>query len=195
MSHAARNVGLVAAAVVLLGAAPAMAQQPAAMDNELSGHLGASIGLNDWTPGGFKMANEYARKVNRVVWFDAQFNFIAGGDGWCGPYYNRYRCVDTTAGNAIELIAGVKLKFPRGRLLPYAKLGGGLTLSWFFSEHAGTALVFRGGGGVKYFVIPRLAVGGELVVSLGPYFMRDWTGGGTRFWAGLDVLGGVEFVF
>ena len=86
----------------------------------------------------------------------------------------------------------MKLKFPRGRLLPYAKLGGGFVFSFFGGDYGATALVFRGGGGVKYYVIRQLAVGGEAMLSLGPNFVDN---GGTHAYAAFDLLGGIEFNF
>ena len=195
MHGTARWAGTIVGAVALLWTATAAAQhQPAQGDNELSGHMGATVGITDSTPGGFRFATEYGRKINQTLWFNAQINFSLGGDyGSCGPRAAPYPCNDHFNGESMELIAGVKFKFPSGRFLPYAKVGGGLAFSFYGGDHGATALVVRGGGGLKYFVIPRLAVGGEIVLSIGPNFIRH--GGGTEAYIGLDFLGGVEFVF
>jgi hypothetical protein len=175
--------------------------------HELSGNMGFSVGLSDWTPGGFKLDNEYGYRLGPVTWFNVQLNFALGGGGpnyydgrygqcWdphthsyyvCDVHWNRW------SGDAIEMIAGVKLKFPRGRLLPYAKLGGGLVFSFLPGDLTGVAVIFRGGGGVKYYVIPNLAVGGELNIGGGPNFINH--DAGTHAYAAIDVLGGVEFNF
>ena len=164
---------------VLLCAGVAQAQAPGR--NELSGHIGGAVGITDSTPGGFKLATEYGRKINQLVWFNAQLNFVVGDDE-----YHHF------AGDTIEMIAGIKLKFPTGRFLPYAKIGGGLGIEFYGGDHGATGLVFRGGGGLKYFVIPQLAVGGEIVLTVGPNFVRH---DDTHAYLALDFLGGVEFVF
>ncbi|MBI5482287.1 MAG: hypothetical protein HY906_25755 [Deltaproteobacteria bacterium] len=177
-----RRVCTMAGAVILLSATSATAQAQSAGLNELSGHIGGAVGITDSTPGGFKLATEYGRKLSQLVWFNAQLNFVVGDND------RRH-----FGGNTIEMIAGVKLKFPTGRFLPYAKIGGGLEIEFYGGDHGATGLVFRGGGGLKYFVIPQLAVGGELVLTVGPNFIRH--GGGTEAYVALDFLGGVEFVF
>jgi hypothetical protein len=176
-----RWVRTILCAAILVGATSAQAQ-PSPGLNELSGHIGGAVGITDSTPGGFKLATDYGRKLGQMVWFNAQLNFVIGDN-------DRHHF----SGDTVEMIAGIKLKFPSGRLLPYAKIGGGLVLSLWDSHHEATAVVFRGGGGLKYFVIPQLAVGGELVFTVGPNFLRH--GGGTEAYVALDFLGGVEFVF
>jgi hypothetical protein len=208
MRSGARIVGVIAAVAVLSLGGSAGAQRHAgggfAGPNELTGQIGPSFGLTDNSPGGFKFANEYGYRLSNVTWFNVQLNFTLGGErGWSGwewcydPYGGRYRCGGWHgfSGDAIEVVAGVKLKWPRGRLLPYAKFGGGFAFSFWAGDHAGTAVVFRGGGGVKYYVLRQLAIGGEGVLSIGPSFMRDWTGHDTGVYAGLDLLGGVEWNF
>ena len=178
-----RGARLLAGAAILLAATSAAAQvQPSAGVNELSGHIGGAVGITDWTPGGFKLATEYGRKLGSILWFNAQLNFVVGDD-------DRHHF----AGDTVEMIAGIKLKFPTGRLLPYAKIGAGIVLSLWDGHHEATALAFRGGGGLKYFVLPQLAVGGELVLTAGPNFVKHVVG--TRAYVALDFLGGVEFVF
>jgi hypothetical protein len=178
-----RGVRLLAGAAVLLVASTAAAQvQPSPGLNELSGHVGGAVGITDYTPGGFKLATEYGRKLGSILWFNAQLNFVVGDN-------DRHHF----GGDTVEMIAGVKLKFPTGRLLPYAKVGAGLVLSLWDGNHEATALAFRGGGGLKYFVLPQLAVGGELVLTVGPTFVKHDVG--TRTYLALDFLGGVEFVF
>ena len=175
----ARWTRLLVPAAVLLWAAGADAQAPG--NNELSGHIGGAVGITDSTPGGFKFASEYGRKISQLVWFNVQLNFVVGDE-----HSHHF------GGDTIEMIAGIKLKFPTGRLLPYAKIGGGVEIEFYGGDHGATGLVFRGGGGLKYFVIPQLAVGGEIVLTVGPNFVRH---DDTHAYLALDFLGGVEFVF
>jgi hypothetical protein len=204
MHGAARLVGISIAVAALLSAGAAQAQRGGfAGPNELSGTMGPSFGLTDYAPGGFKLQNEYGYRLSERTWFNVQLNFTLGGDtvygGRCWDPHNHiyYVCDQWSgfSGDAIELIAGVKLKWPRGRLLPYAKFGGGLAFSWWNGFYGGTALVFRGGGGVKYYVLRQLAVGGEVMLSIGPDFGSDNVGGGVHAYAALDILGGIEFNF
>jgi hypothetical protein len=81
MKSAARYLAAVAATVILLGAGTAAAQQlGGGWKNELSGGMGFSVGLTDYTPGGFKMENEYGRRFTDLVWLNVQLNFGLGGD-------------------------------------------------------------------------------------------------------------------
>ncbi|HEY3353898.1 MAG TPA: hypothetical protein VGQ83_11665 [Polyangia bacterium] len=205
-----RILGVVAAVAIMSLGGSAWAQRGGGGGfvgpYELSGMLGPSFGITDFTPGGFKLQNEFGYRVSQKTWFNAQLNFTLGGSDYYYGYGNRicydqfgnpYRCggggYHGFSGDAIELVAGVKLKFPKGRLLPYAKFGGGFVFSFFGGDYGATALVFRGGGGLKYFVLRQLAVGGELMLAIGPDFVSN--GGGTHAYAALDLLGGIEWDF
>jgi hypothetical protein len=193
MNRVARLAAAFGFVAIILSTGAASAQHPAALDNEISVHLGGAIGLTDWTPGGFKMETEYGRRLNRHLWFDAQLNFVVGDQG---PRWNDYYdCRDYANGSDLELIAGVKFKFPSRALVPYGKIGAGLAFSWCHSMNIGTALVARGGGGLKYFVLPQLGIGGEMNLMLGPHFTRDWTGDNVALFLALDIMVGVEFLF
>jgi hypothetical protein len=201
MQRAVRLMGATLALAVLTAAAPAVAQRQYPGKNELSGHLGGSVGLADFTPGGFKWASEYGYRLGPIAWLNLQLNFSFGEGG--GYYANdagdcwfdgrRWHCYGHWEGNAIELVGGVKLKFGRDKLQPYAKIGGGFVFTFFPGDLNAAAIVFRGGGGVKYFVLRNLAVGGELMLSVGPNFVGQEIG--TEAYAALDFLGGVEFIF
>ena len=197
MKSAARFVAAVAAMLILLGAGTAAAQGArGGWKNELSGGMGFQVGLSDYTPGGFKMENEYGRRFTDLVWLNIQLNFNLGGgydNCWDARHGVYYDCNSHFVGDGLDLIAGVKFKFGRGRLQPHAKIGGGITASFWPGDLNGVAIVARAGGGVKYWVIPRLAVGGEANLMLGPTFIDH--GGGTHFYAALDFIGGIEFAF
>jgi hypothetical protein len=197
MKSAARYVAAIAATVVLLGTGTAAAQQGGAWKNELSGGIGFQASLNHgYASGGFKMENEYGRRITDLVWFNAQLNFSAGDDCGYDAYAPNphYACSEHFMGDGLEMIAGVKFKFRKGKLQPHAKIGAGLAFTFYpYGDATGTALVVRAGGGFKYWVIPRLAVGGEANLMVGPTFVNH--DGGTHFFGAIDFIGGIEFAF
>jgi hypothetical protein len=196
MRSAARYVAAVAATVILLGTGTAAAQQAGGWKNELSGGMGFSVGLTEYTPGGFKMENEYGRRFTDLVWLNVQLNFVLGGgyDTCYDPRINRYYdCSSHFNGDGLEMFAGVKFKFRKGKLQPHAKVGGGLVFSFFPGDLSAVGIAVRAGGGFKYWVIPRLAIGGEANFTVGPTFFNH--DGGTHFYAALDFIGGIEFAF
>lgn len=169
-------------------------------NNELGGMIGGAINLSN-EPGGAKLFNEYGYRVSNISWFNLQLNFTFGGNGqncFVDPRSGFVAC-DRFSGQEIEMIAGVKFKFPtrNERLVPYAKVGGGLAFMFFpGADNDGVAAVFRGGGGVKYYVVPSLAVGGEMDLEFGPGFFgcgRSCTD--TTVFVGFDIAGGIEWNF
>jgi hypothetical protein len=168
-------------------------------NNELDGMIGGAINLAN-EPGGAKLFNEYGYRVSNISWFNLQLNFTFGGNGRdCFIDRNGFVACDRFSGQAVEMIAGVKFKFPtrHEKLSPYAKVGGGLAFMFFPGpDNDGVAAVFRGGGGVKYYVVPSLAVGGEMDMEFGPGFFgcgRDCTD--TTLFVGFDIAGGIEWNF
>ena len=195
-----RTIGITAALLgALLGGAPRALAHNFAGSNELDGMIGGQIGVHD-SPGGAKLFNEYGYRFSQIAWLNLQLNFAFGGsDRDC--FVNRAGFVECGAfnGQALELIAGAKFKFStrHERLVPYAKVGGGLAFIFFPGpDNDGVAPVFRGGGGVKYYVAPVLAVGGEMDMEFGPGFFgcgRSCTD--TTLYFGIDIAGGIEFNF
>ena len=148
--------------------------------DELSAEMGLQASLGGTTPGGLKLFFDYAHRLSNIVWLDFKVNptFDTGyRGGTCFDRFgNPYVCgVDGLNGNgyALDLLAGVKLKWliARYRLLPYCNINGGVVP--VFARPAGdngAAVVINTGGGVKYFVHPRVGLGGEMNVTLGPGF-------------------------
>jgi hypothetical protein len=188
-----RHVAAIAATVLLLVSGTAAAQQAGGFQNELSGGLGFQGGITHYASGGFKMENEYGRRFSDLVWLNVQLNFTAGDD--CGvDVVGHYHCNEHFMGEGLEMIAGVKFKFRKGKLQPHAKIGAGLAFTFYpGGDLTGTAIVARAGGGFKYWVVPRLAVGGEANIMVGPTFVDH--DGGTHFYAAIDFIGGIEFAF
>ena len=183
---------------LLLGAAGVARAHNFTGNNELDGMIGGSIGVHD-TVGGGKLLNEYGYRLSQQGWLNLQLNFTFGGGQDCffDPRFGR-EC-SSFSGDALEMIAGVKWKFQtrHEKLVPYAKVGGGLAFMFFPGpDNDGVAAVFRGGGGVKYYVVPSLAVGGEMDMEFGPGFFGCGRGcTDTTIFVGFDIAGGIEWNF
>ena len=175
-------------------------------DNELCGGFGFSGDISYWTPGGFKWFNDYSRKLSRRAWFNAQLNVVFGGGGggcWRDSR-DHWHCDRHWGGYAVELAAGVKLKW-RLRRVPlqfHAKFGGALDIivfddywhrDWRHTTYSGVALGFRGGFGVRYFFVPTFGVGAEIIPTFGPAFINN--GVGAELYAAVDFNAGVEWLF
>jgi hypothetical protein len=176
--------------------------QSASADNELSGNLGGQVGVDN-APGGGLMGVEYAHRLSERAWFDVNLDFSFGTSGCyyytdrfgyvdCGPYYGN--------GSSLDLIAGVKWKFQthNERLVPFAKVGGGLAfLFWPGPDNNGIAPVVRGGGGLKYFVLPQLGVGGEMNATFGPaFYSYNCAGCSTSdLYFAFNILASIEYDF
>jgi hypothetical protein len=173
--------------------------------NELSAHVGFQGSLGGTTPGGVKLFFEYSRRLTDIVWFNAELNptFATGGTSTvCVDRFGRsYDCgIGFSAnGDAIDALAGIKLKFPLARiaLLPYVNLVGGI-VGIFDRPDNGAALVVRAGGGLKYFITPRVGLGGEIDFALGGAFYSDSCGNcadhHNEFYRAVDFAVGAEFI-
>ena len=173
------------------------------MDNfpgkdELSGQMGFQASLGGGTPGGFKLFFDYSHRLTNLVWLNFKLNptFGAGETRTiCHDQFgNPYDCGTGFDGNgyAIDILAGVKLKWmTRFHLVPYANINAGVVP--VFARPAGdngAAVVFNTGGGLKYFVTPRIGVGGEMTFTLGPGFYS----GHTEFYRAFNMGVGAEFI-
>jgi hypothetical protein len=141
-------------------------------EDEIDAMIGGRVGVQN-SPGGGLVGTEYAHRLSQMTWFDLQLDMSFGGTSNC--FVNQRGFVDCGAygGSSLDIIAGVKWKFQtrNERLVPYAKVGGGLAfLFWPGPDNDGFAPVVRGGGGVKYFVLPSLGLGGEMSATFGPGF-------------------------
>lgn len=166
--------------------------------DELSGQMGFQASLGGGTPGGFKLFFDYSHRLSQLVWLNFKLNptFGAGETRTVcvDQFGNTYDCGTGFDGNgyAIDILAGVKLKWmTRFRLVPYANINAGVVP--VFARPAGdngAAVVFNTGGGLKYFVTPRIGVGGELSFTLGPGFYS----GHTEFYRAFNMGVGAEFI-
>ncbi len=193
---------------VLLASSTALAQaQPLGVErrmtgfpgkDELSGQLGFQASLGGTTPGGFKMFFDYSHRLSDLVWLNFKFNptfgFAETRTICYDQFGNPYDCGTGFDGNgyALDILAGVKLKWmTRIHLMPYANIDAGVIP--VFARPAGdngAAVALHTGGGVKYFITPRIGLGGEIDFTLGPGFYS----GHTEFYRAFNLAIGAEFI-
>ena len=166
--------------------------------DELSAQMGFQASLGGGTPNGFKLFVDYSHRLTQLVWLNFKLNpvfGVAGGRTVCVDNFgNPYDCGTGFQNNgyAIDLLAGVKLKWmTRVHVMPYANANAGVVP--VFARPGGdngAAVVFNTGGGVKYFITPRIGLGGELNFTLGPGFYS----GHTEFYRAFNMGIGAEFI-
>ena len=166
--------------------------------DELSGQMGFQASLGGGTPNGFKLFFDYSHRLTNLVWLNFKVNpvfGVAGGRSICVDNVgNTYDCGTgfENSGYAIDILAGVKLKWmTRFHLMPYANANAGVVPVFARpGNDNGAAVVFNTGGGVKYFVTPRIGLGGELNFTLGPGFYS----GHTELYRAFNMGIGAEFI-
>ncbi len=172
--------------------------------DELSAELGLQASLGGTTPGGFKMFFDYAHRLSDIAWLDFKLNptFDTGYraatcvDQFGNPYPCGYAGLYGN-GYAIDLLAGAKFKWLlRNRVMPYCNIDGGVVP--IFARPAGdngAAIVVNTGGGVKYFVHPRVGLGGEVNFTLGPGFYSGPNNTGhNELYRAFNFAAGAEFI-
>jgi hypothetical protein len=196
---------------VLFLATPALAQSYVSRGmsgfpgkDELSAQLGFQASMGGGTPNGFKMFFDYSHRLSQLVWLNFKLNptFGAGGDRTIctDGNGNVYDCTTGFAGEgwALDILAGVKLKWmTRVHVMPYANIDAGVVP--IFSrpnEDTGAAVVIHTGGGVKYFVTPRIGLGGEIDFTLGPAFYGSsrYVHSHNEFYRAFNFVVGAEFI-
>jgi hypothetical protein len=178
-------------ATFLLTASTAMAQQQSLTrqsnsfggKDELSPQLGFQAGLGGTTPGGFKLFFDYSHRLSNLVWLNFKLNptfGVGSGRSICYDRFgNPYDCGTGFDGDgyAIDILAGVKLKWmTRVHVMPYANIDAGVIP--IFARPAGdngAAVALYTGGGAKYFITPKIGLGGEFNFALGPGFYSGHT--------------------
>jgi hypothetical protein len=173
--------------------------------NEISTHLGfqAGFGGRFGSTSGLKLDADYAYKFHPLIWFDAQIANVFGfgsADGFCTHSVAGATCY--RGGWALELMAGIKLKWvTKIPLVVEAPVLVGLEVLYNrdCGDNGAAVPVLKTGGGVKYFLTKRIAVGAKIDVAFGPAFH----GAGspicqntsyTDFFGYFDFLVGAEFV-
>jgi hypothetical protein len=171
--------------------------------HELSAHLGYQLGFASAVgdTSGMKLTGEYAYRFHPFVWFDAQLNQTFGlgpRDGLCAKDITK---VCYRGGWATQFAAGVKLKFvTKIPLVVEVPILLGITGLYAreCDDNAVAVPVARLGGGLKYFLKPRIAVGASVNFDMGPAFHDATvckTGGRyTDFYGTFDFQIGAEFI-
>jgi hypothetical protein len=197
--------------VVLGVSAPAYAQsyvsRRGAIDgkNEISTQLGFQASMGATTPAGFKLFFDYSRKMTDMVWLNFKLNPTFGVGADCVDANGQvYDCGSGlhSDGHAIDILAGVKLKFPIRAvpgLMPYCNIDAGVVAVFSRPDNDdGAAVVLHTGPGIKYFVTPHVGLGGEFNFNLGPAFYSETCNGcrngHNEFYRAFDFAVGAEFV-
>jgi hypothetical protein len=203
----------VLAAVTLLGAVATTARAEVQQGvpeifpskNELSAHLGfqAGFGGKFGSTSGLKLEGDYAYKFHPFIWFNADIANVFGfgsADGFCTHSVAGATCY--RGGWALELMAGIKLKFATRIPLVIeapALVGVEVLYNRDCGDNGAAVPVLKTGGGAKYFLKKNIAVGAKFDVAFGPGFH----GAGsivcqntsyTDFFGYFDFLVGAEFV-
>jgi hypothetical protein len=167
---------------------------------EIGLRLGAQIGLTSLTPGGFRLGGVYLYRMDESTWFDGEAA-TSFGSGDSGCYYDRSESLTLVChhggidGFSMSLAGGLRFLLPQraSGLLPYVRTGLGLSYAGFSADGvSGVAFFGYGGAGGRFRVAPNIAVGAEALLLLGGG--RYDSGLGGRFFSGLVVQFGVEFV-
>ncbi len=166
---------------------------------EIGVRLGAQLGLSSLTPGGFRIGAIYLYRLDDNTWFDGEAA-TSFGSGSSECFYSRAESLTLVCnhggldGFSMGLSGGVRMFFaprPSG-FHPYVRAGAGLSYAGFSGDGVSGAVLFGyGGAGLRFRVAPRLAVGGEALLLLGPGLYDS--GLGLRLLGGLVVQFGVEF--
>ncbi|HEY2743874.1 MAG TPA: hypothetical protein VGL86_04605 [Polyangia bacterium] len=173
--------------------------------NELSAHLGFQSGFGGkfGSTSGLKLEADYAYKFHPFIWFDADVANVFGfgsADGFCAHSVAGATCY--RGGWALELMAGIKLKFTTRIPLVIeapALVGVEVLYNRDCGDNGAAVPVLKTGGGAMYFLKKNIAVGAKFDVAFGPGFH----GAGsiicqntsyTDFFGYFDFLVGAEFV-
>jgi hypothetical protein len=206
-----KRTSLIAVVLLALAGSPALAQNAISRSmsgfpgkDEISTQLGFQASMGGGTPNGFKLFIDYSHRLSPLVWLNFKLNptFGAGGDRTV-CYNNSGDVWDCSTGFAdegwsMDLLGGVKLKWmTRLRLMPYANIDVGVVPIFARpNEDTGAAVVLHTGGGLKYFVTPRIGVGGEIDFTLGPAFYGSsrYVQSHNEFYRAFNFAIGAEFI-
>jgi hypothetical protein len=82
-------------------------------------------------------------------------------------------------------------------LMPYANIDMGVVPIFARPDQdSGAAVVLHTGGGLKYFVTPRVGIGGEVDFTLGPAFYSSsrYVNAHNEFYRAFNLAIGAEFI-
>jgi len=206
-----KRTSLIAAVLLAALATPAFAQNAISRSmggfpgkDELSAQLGFQASMGGTTPNGFKLFIDYSHRLTPLVWLNFKLNPTFGATGDRSVCYNNSGAVwDCSTGFAeegwaLDILAGVKLKWmTRVKVMPYANINLGVVPIFARpNEDSGAAVVLHTGGGLKYFVTPRIGIGGEVDFTLGPafYSSSNYVRSHNEFYRAFNLAVGAEFI-
>jgi hypothetical protein len=160
--------------------------------------IGAEIGIaagGHVTPGGLRVAGDFAYQLSDRDWFDGVASFTFGsGSAQC--FYDRmdnFVCEHgLTDGYGFELSANIRHYFDaKGSFHPFARGGVGAGIVRFPDDAVtGFIIPAHGGGGVRVDVDPiAIVVQGEVIAGIG-WYGHDV---GVQAVFGAAIVAGVEF--
>jgi hypothetical protein len=170
--------------------------------HEISAHGGfqAGFGGKYGSVSGFKLEADYAYKFHPIAWFNVSVgnNFGFGvADGPCAGTlaFNAPSCY--YGGWSLELLAGVKLKFPTR--IPIVvevpvQLGVEVLYNRDCGDNGAAVPVVRTGGGAMYFLTQRIGVGMKIDLAAGPAFHGSPSGCNPNQGSYTDFFGYVDFM-
>lgn len=173
--------------------------------HEISTHLGfqAGFGAKYGSTSGFKLDADYAYKFHPYIWFNADIANVFGFGAVDGPCANALNVSCYRGGWALELMAGVKLKFGLQKIplvieAP-ALIGVEVLYNRDCNDNGAGVPVVKTGGGVMYFLTRKIGVGAKFDVAFGPSFhgagsVACQNTSYTDFFGYFDFLVGAEFV-
>lgn len=168
-------------------------------NQEIGPRIGAQLGFGGVSPGGLRVGGVLLYRMTEETWFDGEASFTFGsGDRGC--YLGRDPGEPTVCEHG--LADGFSATFAAGGrwllsqrhdgLVPFVRGGVALSMVSFSDDDVlGLALPLWVGAGGRFWVAPRVAVGGEVVFTVGPgWYDRDQ---GAEPYVGLIVQFGVDF--
>jgi hypothetical protein len=203
-----RSLAVIALVLGAGGAARAEIQQGVPevfpSKHEISAHAGFQAGFGGkYGPGtsGFKLEADYAYRFHPIAWFNVSVgnNFGFGNaDGICANTFGPGAPSCYRGGWALELMAGVKLKFPmRIPIVIEApiQLGVEVLYNRDCSDNGAAVPVIRTGAGAMYFLTKRIGVGLKINFAAGPAFHGAPSGCFANQGSYTDFFGYVDFLF
>jgi hypothetical protein len=170
--------------------------------HELSAHMGFQAGFGGLlgSTSGFKLDADYAYKFHPFIWFDADISNVFGFGSADGQCAHSVLATCYRGGWALELMAGIKLKFTTKIPLVIeapALVGVEVLYNSDCGDNGAAVPVVKTGGGVMYFLTKKIGVGAKFDLAFGPGFHGSSVckqQSYTDFFGYFDFLVGAEFV-
>lgn len=202
---------IVIAAVLALSAASATARAEIQQGvpevfpskHEISAHMGFQAGFGGLlgSTSGFKLDADYAYKFHPYIWFNADVANVFGFGSADGLCRNSVLATCYRGGWALELMAGIKLKFAMTKIPLVIEAPALLGVEVLYNRDCGddgaAVPVVKTGGGVMYFLTKKIGLGAKFDVAFGPGFHGSSVcknNSYTDFFGYFDFLVGAEFI-